>query len=95
MNDKSVSIEGVEVLAPRQITRSQHQLYVVVPQTVMLKGPKGHLRTHGFLLAVSEDGKSWKVMDGDVMNSELRAKVFPDLPSDLDLPPAQSPDQLP
>jgi hypothetical protein len=95
MNDKSVSIESVEVLAPRQMTSGGHQLYVVVPQDVTLKTGKGHLRTHGFLLATSDDGTSWKVMDGDVLKPDLRAKVFPDLPSDLALPSPQSPERLP
>ncbi len=83
MNDKSVSIEAVDVRAPLQIASDRHQLYVVVPQDVTLKGPTGHIRTHGFLLAVSDDGASWKIMDGDVLKPDLRAKVFPDLPSDL------------
>jgi hypothetical protein len=95
MNDKGVSIESVDVLAPRQIKSDRNQLYVVVPQDVTLKAPSGHLRTHGFLLAVSDDGTSWKVVDGDVLKPDLRAKAFPDLPSDLVLPAAQSPERLP
>jgi hypothetical protein len=95
MNDKSVSIEAIDVLAPRQITSDRRQLYVVVPQDVTLRAPNGHLRTHGFLLAVSDDGKSWKVMDGDVLTPDLRATVFPDLPSDLALPATRSPERLP
>jgi hypothetical protein len=95
MNDKTVSIEAVDVLAPGQTASNRHQLYVVVPQDVTLKSPKGHLRTHGFLLAVSDDGTSWKVMDGDIMTPDLRGKVFPDLPSDLALPESRLPERLP
>jgi hypothetical protein len=95
MNDKSVSIEAVDVLEPRQIASGGRQLYVVVPQEVTLKAKAGHFRTHGFLLAVSDDGTSWKVVDGDVLKPDLRAAVFPDLPSDLALPAGQSPERLP
>jgi hypothetical protein len=95
MNDKGVSIESVDVLPPRQISSDRHKLYVVVPQDVTLKAAHGHLRTHGFLLAVSDDGTSWKVVDGDVLKPDLRAQAFPDLPSDLALPALQSPEALP
>jgi hypothetical protein len=96
MAEKNVTIEGSELDLPREMVAGGGKLFAVLPQRVMIKLPQGHVRTHSYLLAVSsDDGQTWKFVDGARLTREKVTSIFPSFPRALALPEVGPPERLP
>jgi hypothetical protein len=96
MTAKGVTIENAEIDLPQQIVTGGGKLFAVLGQRVTMKLPEGHLRTRSFLLAVSsDDGQTWKFVDGARLTREKAVAMFPTFPQSLALPEVGPPERLP
>jgi hypothetical protein len=95
MNGDGMSFESATVSAPTAKAVGKSRTYVIVPQQIILKTPTGRIQQDSFLLGTTtDDGQTWKFVDGSGLNSETANKVFDDFPAELQLPPKQSPKTL-
>jgi hypothetical protein len=96
MAEKNVTIEGGEFDLPHEMVASGGKLFAILPQRVMIKLPQGHVRTHSYLLAVSsDDGQTWKFVDGARLTLEKVRSIFPSFPLNLALPEVGPLERLP
>jgi hypothetical protein len=96
MAAKGITIENAEIDLPQQIVPGGGKLFAVLGQRVTMKLPEGHLRTHSFLLAVSsDDGQTWKFVDGVRLTREKVVAIFPTFPESLALPEVGPPERMP
>jgi hypothetical protein len=78
---------------PSEVSKGDKRTFAVLSQVAVVRVPEGRLRQRTFLLAVSsDDGHTWKFVDGVELNRELAKKLFPDFPSSLTLPRVGQPE---
>jgi hypothetical protein len=87
MENEGVFFESVSVKKPSEIYQSGNELYCLIPQTIIMKIPKGKLETNGYLLAVSEDnGEKWFFIDTAQLDDNKLAYLFPNMNKKLKIP---------
>lgn len=87
MKTQGVTLTSFELGSPGDLKREGDYTFVVVPTTIRLGNQSGEIVGEGFLLGISSDaGKTWKFVDGNGMTEDIRARVLPKLPANLELP---------
>jgi hypothetical protein len=96
---KDMKKQGVELIScafgdPGEFHVEGNNTFVVVPEVLKMKHPKGKFIVKSYLLGVSSDsGKTWKFVDGAGLDDKI-AGVLPKLPAKLKLPEKQKPEQI-
>jgi hypothetical protein len=86
LKDKGVVINSMSTGEPTNPVRGDKEVYIVVPTKLEMTAPQGKVSGTGFILGIStDDGKTWKFVDGAPGPAEIR-KLFPDIPKKLELP---------
>lgn len=86
LKDKGLAIKSLKAEEPQAPVRGEKNLYVFVPTKMEMTTPKGTIVGTSYLLGVSsDDGKTWRFVDGAAGPDETR-KMFPDIPEKLKLP---------
>ena len=91
------AILGAEVSEPKEVVTANDRQFAIVPMTVRVQVPDGTLHSKGFLIAVSDHGKTWTFIDGAGFmrepgkEKEKLAQVLPDFPPQLSLPSREQP----
>jgi hypothetical protein len=92
------AILGVEVSDPKEVVAAGDKRFAIVPEIVRIRIETGTLRSHGFLIAISEDrGKTWTFIDGAGLHRtpgrerQALEQIVPGFPSQLSLPPWEPP----
>ena len=89
-------IEESVVLPPTQMRKGTTHTFAVLPQTVGVKVPEGRLVLESYLLGIStDDGKSWRFIDGVELDRAAATELFPDLPAALTFPVVKKPELQP
>jgi hypothetical protein len=93
MSRGSVRMVQSLIEPPTQVLRAGTRTFAILPQVVVVRVPEGHVRQRTFLLAVSsDDGHTWRFVDGVELNRELASQMFPDFPASLTLPNVDRPE---
>lgn len=88
-----INFEEIEAAEPSDIVESSGQYFAIVPFKARMKFSDGAVASKpSHLIAISmDDGASWKFVDGDGIGAdrEKLARIFPEVPDELVLPPIQ------
>ena len=85
--EQKIEVVSYRTSEPGEIVKDGGKSYVVIPATMELKAPDATIRVKSYLLGISsDDGKTWKFLDGAGLNKELQNKVLPDLSAKVKLP---------
>lgn len=88
-----LKMDSYKVGDPSDIVKTDKEMYVVVPFSIVMKGAPGTITAEGYCVGVSGDaGKTWKYVNGGDRNGEkLIQQILPNLPKDLKLPAYKDP----
>lgn len=87
MQIEGISIDDVRVGKAGQFTVQGRQAWLILPETLFMRTPKGRMIKEGFLVGVSEDGgTNWVFLDGQGINFPAVKQLFPEIPSSLSFP---------
>ncbi|HSQ62074.1 MAG TPA: hypothetical protein VLM85_02625 [Polyangiaceae bacterium] len=90
------SFDHVDLDAPASVVRGTSHVFAIVPQRITMKMPEGHVVKRGYLLGVStDDGATWKFVDGEGLTGDNVKVIFTDFPATLALPARTKPELLP
>jgi hypothetical protein len=91
------SIVDAQAATPTQLHTAQGaRVYAIVPQRVVMRRPEGRFGLDSYLIAVSsDDGRTWKFVDGTRLTPAIVTMLFPDFPSGIELPVVGSPTVAP
>lgn len=84
---QGITLESGVIETPSEPVAVGALVAVIVPQTKVLRTPTGRFRSHGHLLAVSEDGGArWSFIDSGTLTPANLAEYFPALVGLITLP---------
>jgi len=92
--DQGIEVVSYKISEPGEIVKDGGKSFLIIPAVMELKAPDARIIVKSYLLGISsDDGKSWKFLDGAGLNSkELMDKVLPKLPGKLKLPGPVTPE---
>jgi hypothetical protein len=92
MTTQGFKFEGYEVGQPGKVREIGGWLVTLIPETVKIKAPGGHLVQDAHLLGISEDaGKVWYFVDVGAVPEDQLMKLFPELKDKIHLPEHKQP----
>jgi hypothetical protein len=86
---QKAKVVSIDLGQPSTIIENAGESYAVIPFTMEAEGPAGSRQKRtSYLIAVSDNGKRWKFIDGTGIgsNREMVKALFPDFPKRLALP---------
>ncbi len=93
MAGEGARLEKSLIDPPSEMTKAASRTFAILPQVTVIRVPQGHLHQQSFLVGISsDDGQSWKFVDGVRLNRKLLEKLFPDFPSSITLPTVSRPE---
>lgn len=94
MKASGMKITKCKLEAPQKIHRTADMEFVIVPTTTEIDIPNATVDAKSYLLGISSDqGKSWKFVDGAGLAS--KPKWLPQLPEGFELPKLSNPKVTP
>lgn len=92
MYQQGIRILSVTIGEPSAIVKAESEIHCIVPQSIVLKVPKGKMYSDSYLLAISKNnGKQWYFIDVGDWTEEEAAAAIPNYNSDLKIPALTKP----
>jgi hypothetical protein len=80
MAAKGYAIEKITINVPNDPKASNDLLYVMIPETMILKAPGGKLTKENMMVGLSYDaGKKWVFIDADALTDPATKAALPEL----------------
>jgi hypothetical protein len=95
MADMGIKITAYEVGEPGEALSEGGYNFVVVPTVMEMKFPGTKVVHKTYLLGLSSDnGKTWKLVDGAKLEDKEARAILPKFPAKLKLPPKEKPNVI-
>jgi hypothetical protein len=92
MKAEGIVFENATIGSPGKFYRAGKEIHCLVPETITLKMPKGHVVAQSYLLAISADGgKTWSFIDLNKNTINNITKMFPYFNPELKIPEPTEP----
>jgi len=92
MSQQGISFDKVIIGTPSKTVIAGDEIHCLVPQTIFMKVPKGKMKSHSHLLAISRDGgENWYFIDTVKLDKDNIKNVLPNYNFDLKLPAKKEP----
>lgn len=92
MEQQRIRFETVVIGEPSKTVNAGEEIHCLIPQTILMKVPKGKMKSETYLLAVSKDnGDNWFFIDTVNLTMENVKTVLPNYNSDLKIPTKKQP----
>lgn len=96
MRQQGITFESVKIGEPSKTVVAGDEIHCLVPQTLIMKVPKGRLKTNSPLLGVSKDnGKHWYFIDTAGLSMDNVKTVLANYNPELKLPVKKEPEFIP
>lgn len=92
MGQQGISFEKVTIGNPSRTVNAGDEIHCLIPQTILMKVPKGKVKSETYLLAVSKDnGNHWYFIDTANLTMDNIKNVLPNYNTQLQLPIKRQP----
>jgi hypothetical protein len=92
LKTQGIIFESATIGSPGKFYKAGAEIHCLVPETITIKLPSGHLVAQSNLLAVSSDGgKNWTFIDLNKNTIDEIPKIFPFFNNDLKIPEPSQP----
>jgi hypothetical protein len=84
--------EDMIVGEPEKIYKAGTELHCIIPKQIMMKTPRGRIKSANYLLAISKNnGQTWYFMESKLLDNENKKIIFPSFNNDLEIPKSSEP----
>ena len=92
IEEKGLKVESISVGEPRDFLELNQRIYVIVPNSLRISGPRGLVVADNFLIGISEDkGMNWTFVDGASSDKESLRELLPEVADQLRIPELKRP----
>jgi hypothetical protein len=90
--NQGITFESVNFEEPTVFVKAGYEIHTIIPQTIILKIPRGKLKTISYLIAITKDnGKTWQYVDTANLNTKNIKDILPNYNFDLSIPASTNP----